>query len=84
MPPEEILADDWAVYDYRKRKWGGDPAEFNCNESWEVDYLIKLILHKFPGYNAEIIRGTIRDCCKTTGSQSLREYFVEYVMKKLS
>lgn len=80
---ETILADDWTVYDYRKKKWGGNPVNFNCRESWEIDYLLKLVQNKFPGYNEEIIRGTIKDCCKATACPHPRESFVEYVLTKL-
>jgi hypothetical protein len=82
MPGTGILYDDWKDYDNRKTREKRSQSIFNCNEAWEVRYLVSKIRkhHPFP---EAAIREAIIACCLECPHNELREEFVHCVMKKL-
>ena len=83
MHVSNILNDDWSSYDHKKRSQGEDVIYFDCRESWEVDYLVKIIEKLYPEYDETIIRAAIARCCKMAGAPRSRESFVACVASKL-
>jgi hypothetical protein len=43
MSAERILKEDWSEYDNKKIKDKRDSKYFSCDETCEVDYLMKYI-----------------------------------------
>lgn len=79
--PHRVLNEDWSDYDNRKKRYQ-DRFFFSCDESWEVDYLIKKI-KKYKNRSDLEIRNAIASCCKSVNSPRPRKAFVECVMSKL-
>lgn len=79
--PQRVLNEDWSEYDNRKKKWQ-DRFFFSCEESWEVDYLVKQI-RKHKSSSEQQIRNAISSCCKIVPAPRPRKAFVECVMSKL-
>jgi hypothetical protein len=80
--PQRVLNEDWSDYDNRKKRWE-DRFFFSCEETWEVDYLIRKI-QKHEKYKTETaIRQAIAACCKEIPAPRPRDKFVRCVMGKL-
>ena len=79
--PQRVLNEDWSEYDNRKKRWE-DRFFFSCEESWEVDYLVKQI-KKHSASSEQQIKDAIRSCCITVRAPRVRKVFVECVMSKL-
>lgn len=80
--PQRVLNEDWSDYDNRKKRYV-DRFFFSCEESWEVDYLVRKI-QKYMTHRTELqIRQAITTCCKEVPAPRPREKFVRCVMGKL-
>jgi hypothetical protein len=76
-----ILNDDWA--DYEKRK--ADRAErllVNCEEDWELHYLIKKIRRHYPYLSTEEVKAAILDSCRQISKPRPRLLFLQAVLRK--
>jgi len=82
MSKKTILEDDWSDYDNLK-KTKVDAYFFSCNESWEVDYLVRKIKKHHPGISEQTIRSAISNCCDRDMGNNPREKFVGCVMDRL-
>ena len=83
MKHEIILKENWSDYDNRKIRDNRDKNFFSCEEEWEVNYLIDLIIIKFPNLDKNKIRIAIQSCCISKNTSRLRVNFIECVMSKL-
>lgn len=82
MSKKTILEDDWSDYDNLK-KTKVDAYFFSCNESWEVDYLVRKIKKHHPGISEQTIRSVISNCCDRDMGNNPREKFVGCIMDRL-
>ncbi|MEB0263389.1 MULTISPECIES: hypothetical protein [unclassified Mucilaginibacter] len=82
MSAQKVLNEDWSEYDNRKKKWE-DRLFFSCEESWEVDYLVRQMKKHFPYTSEQTIRNAIASCCQTVKAPRPRKEFVECVSSKL-
>jgi len=80
--PAKVLNEDWSEYDNKKKK-ATDANFFACTESWEVDYLVRVIKKAYPVYSDTAIRGAISACCIQVGGNHPRDKFVACVMQRL-
>ena len=82
MSATRVLNEDWSEYDNRKLRWD-DRHFFSCEETWEVDYLVRQIRKHYP-YTSEVtIRNAIASCCRTVNAPRPRKAFVECVTSRL-
>lgn len=82
MSANNVLNEDWSDYDNRKKK-REDRLFFSCEESWEVDYLVKKMKKHFANASEQAIRNAIASCCQTVKAPRPRKVFVECVSAKL-
>jgi hypothetical protein len=82
--PHRILNEDWSDYDNRKIRDNRDKSKFSCEESWEVDYLVRKTQKHFPLKTEAQIRTAITSCCLTVKAPRPREEFVKCVAGKLA
>ncbi len=82
--PQKVLTENWSEYDNRKIRDRRDANFFACTESWEVDFLVRVIRKVYPQYSEGTIRNAITSCCGIVGGNQPRKSFVECVMKRLS
>ena len=80
--PTKVLNEDWSEYDNKKKKYE-DRFFFSCEESWEVDYLVKTIRKAHPQFSEQLIRSAISHCCQTVSAPRPRDKFVTCVMNRL-
>jgi len=78
----KILTADWSYYDNRKKIYA-DSRYFTCVQSWEVDFLVNLILKTYPSCSIVTIRKAIAESCKTVPAPRQRVSFVTNVMMAL-
>ena len=83
MSAEKILNENWSEYDDKKIRDKRDRRYFACDETWEVDYLIKKIKKYFPFHNDTQILNAIKSCCKTVSAPRPRAEFIKCVIGKL-
>lgn len=83
MSVEKILNENWSDYDDKKIRDNRDRRYFACEETWEVDYLIKKIKKCFPFHNDTQILNAIKSCCNTVSAPRPRTEFVKCVIEKL-
>jgi len=81
--PHAVLNEDWSEYDDRKKRGNVDRSKFSCEESWEVDYLVRKLKSHFPKKTETEIRAAISSCCKQVPAPRPREKFVDCVTEKL-
>ena len=82
MLSEIIVKEDWSDYNIRKTRHI-DRLLFNCNEEWEIDYLIKKIQAHEP-WSEYKIREAIKLACYEELEPRPRESFIRCVIKILS
>ncbi len=76
-----IINDDWADYENRK----ADRAErlfVNCEEDWELHYLIKKIRRHYPHLSTEEVKAAIIDSCMQISKPRPRLLFLQAVLRK--
>jgi hypothetical protein len=78
-----VLNEDWSEYDNRKIRDGRDLAFFSCEESWEVDFLIRQIRKHKPQVSDADVKSAISYCCRSIPGNKPRNAFVECVMDRL-
>ena len=81
--PHRVLNEDWSDYDNKKIRDNRDARFFSCEESWEVEYLLKKISRYVSKADWQI-RQAISECCKSISGNKPRKALVECVMAKLS
>ncbi|MEO8403000.1 MAG: hypothetical protein ABI480_00335 [Chitinophagaceae bacterium] len=81
--PDKILTDDWSAYDDRKIRDKRDSAKFSCKESWEVNYLVKIVRRHYPQHTKLQVLKAIESACNNLKTPRVRKEFVEMVMQKL-
>ena len=77
-----VLNEDWSDYDDKKKKHD-DAKYFSCEESWEVDYLVRKLKKHYPAKTEQQIKDAIASCCKTVHAPRPRHTFVDCVTSKL-
>lgn len=77
-----VLTEDWSDYDNKKKK-KEDRLFFSCEESWEVDYLVRKLKKYYPGKTDAQIISAIRACCNSISAPRPRDKFVACVTAKL-
>ena len=82
MLSEIIVKEDWSDYNIRKTRHI-DRLLFNCNEEWEIDYLIKKI-QAHENWSEHKIREAIKLACYEELEPRPRESFIRCVIKILS
>jgi len=83
MSAERILKEAWSEYDNKKIKDKRDSKYFSCDETWEVDYLMKYIKKYYPFHKDFQILNAIASCCETVHGPRPRKEFVECIVSKL-
>jgi hypothetical protein len=81
--PQKILNEDWWGYDDRKIRDKRDAKIFECNEVWEVNYLVKATIKAYPEFSEPDIRSAITQCCGKVGSPYPRKEFIACVINRL-
>ena len=82
MLSELIVNSDWSEYNVRKTRHI-DRLLFNCDEEWEIDYLIKKI-QTHGNWAEHQIREAIKLACYEELAPRPRGSFVRCVVKILS
>ncbi|ASZ11978.1 hypothetical protein CK934_13915 [Chitinophaga sp. MD30] len=77
-----VLNEDWSDYDNKKKK-KEDRLFFSCEESWEVDYLVRKLRKYYPGKTEAQITSAIRSCCTVIRAPRPRAQFVACVIERL-
>jgi hypothetical protein len=77
----QIINDDWSEYSSKKEP--NTANIFICENTWEIDFLSKLIKKHHPEFKEEDIMNAIRVCCRPSEISKSREEFVECVMSNL-
>jgi hypothetical protein len=83
MSTQKILNEDWTDYDNKKIIDKRDRRYFSCEETWEVEYLIKYIKKHYPLHADSQIRSAIKVCCNSTNAPRPRREFIDCVVSKL-
>lgn len=83
MSTHKILSEDWSEYDNKKITDKRDSKDFSCEETWEVEYLVKFIKKHYPYHTDFQIRSAIKICCKSVPAPRPRRTFIECVVSKL-
>jgi hypothetical protein len=78
-----ILNENWEDYNDRKVRDHHDPELFNCNETWEVDFLVSKIRRVYRHFSEELIINAIKVCCNNVNNSRPRKDFVNCVMMRL-
>jgi hypothetical protein len=81
MSAFNIINDDWTDYEIRK----GNATErnfVNCEDSWELYYLIKKIRRFYPYINTDELKMAIMDSCRQISKPRPRVLFVQSVLRK--
>ena len=81
--PQRVLNEDWSEYDNRKISDGRDRAFFSCEESWEVEFLVRQIRKHKPMKSDAEVKSAIAYCCRFIPGNKPRKAFVECVMDRL-
>lgn len=81
--PTKTIPQDWEDYDNRKIRDRRDRAFFSCDEPWEVDYLVRVLLKRYSNRTEKEIRDAIASCCRTVPAPRPRPRFLECVESKL-
>lgn len=76
----KVLSQDWSDYERRKE---GELMIFNCEDSWEVDFLVQTILKVYPNNTEASVRIAIAACCLSMPRPRARNKVVTCVMSRL-
>jgi len=78
-----ILSEDWSDYDQKKIRDKRDGGFVSCEESWEVEYILRKVRKYAPRKTDEQIKAAISHCCLTIKGNKPRGPFMECVMARL-
>ncbi len=81
--PNSLLAEDWTDYDNRKIRDGRDASKVACDETWELDYIVKKLQEHFPQKTEFEIRSAMSTCCSLLKAPRNRTEFINCVTAKL-
>ena len=76
-----LILQGWKDYDNRKQKLDQDPRQFNVDEAWEVDFLVRKVQQAFPMIQETGIRNAIQRAGRSKERE--RQVFVDQVIELL-
>ncbi len=80
----KLLAEEWMDYDNRKIRDGRDASKISCDETWELDYIIKKLQKHYPQKTEFEIRSAMSTCCSLLKAPRNRTDFMQCVTSRLS
>ncbi|WP_183578730.1 hypothetical protein HDF18_22615 [Mucilaginibacter sp. X5P1] len=82
MSVEKVMSEDWNLIDNKKKRWE-DRGFVSCEESYEMEYMLKVFLKHYPHKSESVIKAAIQSCCGEMRGNKPRRRFVECVHSKL-
>ena len=81
MSAFNIINDDWTDYETRKPK-ATERHFVNCENSWELYYLIKKIRRYHPYLSTDELKVAIMESCRQISKPRPRVLFIQAVLRK--